>query len=608
MKSLMKGVKKRLTSESWEKEGKDQSGAPASPITTQGLNSPNSTSNQPQSPNPALSSTQNSASVTVDSSSALPRCRVSRSVGRDVIVHNLPALRDATPANRKALLLKKLRLCSFIFTFDDAVVDTPADQKDKEVKRNALLELVNYLTVFKPSFAEDELIAIFDMLSANLFRPLPPSTYESTGTYNPEEDEPSSESTWPHLQVVYEFLLRLATSTETDQKLMDKFFSRKFILNLLELFDSEDPRERDYLKTILHRIYGNFMSLRPFIRRAINNVFYKFIYETDRHNGIAELLEILGSIINGFALPLKEQHKQFLVRVLLPLHKVTHVSVFHPQLSYCVTQFLEKDQTLAPNVVMSVLKFWPLTCSKKELMFLNELEEILDRIQSHHLANAQMPLFRQIAHSINSPHFQVSERAIYVLNNDIIVRFITGNREILVPILAKALFSNTLNKDNNSPTSPSNTDKNGVKKLESNPKSPTNNSSADTPRPNRLRSASSTEGGEAKEGEADSIINPPRHGGHGAHGKPGHWNATIVELTQDIIKLFNEMDSGLMLRCSQQHQDMIANAEWLEKKKKWDDLVREHRAAQAELTKSINAIDSTNSTASAQMLTSPINS
>jgi serine/threonine-protein phosphatase 2A regulatory subunit B' len=169
----------------------------------------------------------------------------------------------------------------------------------------------------------------------------------------------------------------------------------------------EDARERDYLKTILHRIYGNFMGLRPFIRKAINNVFYKFIYETDRHNGIAELLEILGSIINGFALPIKEQHKQFLVRVLLPLHKVTFVSVFHPQLSYCVTQFLEKDASLAPKIVNAILKFWPVTNSKKELMFLTEIEEVLDRVESHNLAESIVPLFEQIARSINSPHFQV---------------------------------------------------------------------------------------------------------------------------------------------------------------------------------------------------------
>ena len=50
---------------------------------------------------------------------------------------------------------------------------------------------------------------------------------------------------------------------------------------------------------------------------------YRFIYETGRYNGVGELLEILGSIINGFALPLKEEHKTFLSKVLLPLHKAS---------------------------------------------------------------------------------------------------------------------------------------------------------------------------------------------------------------------------------------------------------------------------------------------
>lgn len=44
---------------------------------------------------------------------------------------------------------------------------------------------------------------------------------------------------------------------------------------LLDLFDSEDPRERDFLKTILHRIYGKFLGLRAYIRRQINNIFYR---------------------------------------------------------------------------------------------------------------------------------------------------------------------------------------------------------------------------------------------------------------------------------------------------------------------------------------------
>lgn len=122
---------------------------------------------------------------------------------------------------------------------------------------------------------------------------------------------------------------------------------------LLDLFDSEDPRERDFLKTTLHRIYGKFLNLRSYIRRSINNVFFQFMYETERHNGIAELLEILGSIINGFALPLKEEHKLFLTRVLLPMHKVKSLSMYHPQLAYCIVQFLEKDSTLTEDVSRS---------------------------------------------------------------------------------------------------------------------------------------------------------------------------------------------------------------------------------------------------------------
>ena len=89
---------------------------------------------------------------------------------------------------------------------------------------------------------------------------------------------------------MYEFLLRYVVSNETDAKVVKKYIDNSFVLRLLELFDSEDPRERDYLKTILHRIYGKFMVHRPFIRKAINNIFFRFIYETERHNGIAELL------------------------------------------------------------------------------------------------------------------------------------------------------------------------------------------------------------------------------------------------------------------------------------------------------------------------------
>ncbi|KAI5317013.1 hypothetical protein L3X38_036720 [Prunus dulcis] len=206
------------------------------------------------------------------------------------------------------------------------------------------------------------------MVSVNIFRCLPPVSHENTGQENadPEEEEFYLEPSWPHLQLVYELLRRYIVSSDTVTKVAKRYIDHSFVLKLLDLFDSaEDPREREYLKNILHRVYGKFMVHRPFnnilIRKAINNIFYRFIYETERHSGIAELLEILGSIINGFALPMKEEHKLFLVRALIPLHKPKSIAVYHQQLSYCITQFVEKDYKLADTVVRGLLKYWPLT-------------------------------------------------------------------------------------------------------------------------------------------------------------------------------------------------------------------------------------------------------
>lgn len=40
------------------------------------------------------------------------------------------------------------------------------------------------------------------------------------------------------------------------------------------------------------------------------------------------------SIINGFALPLKAEHKQFLMKVLIPMHTAKGLALFHAQVSF----------------------------------------------------------------------------------------------------------------------------------------------------------------------------------------------------------------------------------------------------------------------------------
>ncbi|KAK9058801.1 hypothetical protein SSX86_023644 [Deinandra increscens subsp. villosa] len=325
--------------------------------------------------------------------------------GSTAPVEPLPMIRDVPVSERQILFLRKCQVCCFQFDF----TDTLKMVREKEIKRLNLVELVDYVQSGSGKLTESNQEEMIRMISVNVFRCLPPSSHEHTGSENTEteEEEPYLDPSWSHLQLVYELLLRYVMASDTDAKVAKRFINHSFVLKLLDMFDSEDPREREYLKTILHRVYGKFMVHRPFIRKAINNVFYRFTYETLRHNGIGELLEILGSIINGFALPLKEEHKLFLVRALMPLHKPKSVAMYHQQLSYCIIQFVEKDNKLADTVIRGLLRYWPITNCQKETLFLGELEEVLEATQATEFQRCMVPLFKQIARCLNSPHFQV---------------------------------------------------------------------------------------------------------------------------------------------------------------------------------------------------------
>lgn len=58
------------------------------------------------------------------------------------------------------------------------------------------------------------------------------------------KDDPTLEPAWPHLQLIYDLFLRFIEASEFDARIGKDYIDQKFIISLLELFDSEDPRER----------------------------------------------------------------------------------------------------------------------------------------------------------------------------------------------------------------------------------------------------------------------------------------------------------------------------------------------------------------------------
>lgn len=375
----------------------------------------------------------------------------------------LPNFDEILPEEQISLFIQKIDQCNIMFDFSDPTYDG----RGKEIKRITLQELIHFILNNRFTYTDEMYKHVVGMFKKNLFRPIPPPVNPIGDIYDPDEDEPVSELAWPHMQAIYEFFLRFIESPDFTHQIAKQYIDHEFILKILELFDSEDPRERDCLKTTLHRIYGKFLSLRSFIRKSINNVFLQFVYETERFNGIGELLEILGSIINGFALPLKDEHKIFLVRILIPLHKVKSLSLYHPQLAYCIVQFLEKDPMLTEDVIMGLLRFWPKINSPKEVMFLNEIEDIFEVMEPNEFLKIQIPLFAQLLKCISSPHFQVSEKVLCYWTNEYFLTLITENAEVVLPIIFASLYELT------NATQPGITNGTVQQRLLENPESPT---------------------------------------------------------------------------------------------------------------------------------------
>lgn len=356
-------------------------------------------------------------------------------------MHRLPSLTDVPLDQQPALFAQKLRHCCLIFDFND----TAEELFGKEVKQRTLRDLIDCVYSGNPEiFSHEEVYQeMFRMFSKNVFRVLSPFINPAGEAYDPDEDDPVLDPVWPHLQLVYDLLIRFLDSSEFNISLAKKYVDHNFVLELISLFNNEDPRERDLLKTVLHRIYGKFLNIRAFVRKAIANVFLEFIYETDRHNGITEFLEFLGSIINGFALPLKEEHKIFLLKVLIPLHKARSYTIFHPQLSYCVQQYVSKDPTLSNTVILGLLRIWPLKNGTKQVEFLDEIEPLIETMNSEQFGEIVSPLFHRLSQCIASPQFSVAERALHYWSNFNIVTKMVRYIPTILPIVYDVLYKHS---------------------------------------------------------------------------------------------------------------------------------------------------------------------
>jgi len=98
---------------------------------------------------------------------------------------------------------------------------------------------------------------------------------------------------------------------------------------------------------------------------------------------------------------------------------------------------------LAAPVITGFLKYWPFLNSSKEVLFLNELEELLELTQPEEFKMVLPQLFKVLIRSIGSPHFQVAERVLFYWHNEYISGLIQDHRAEILPLIYPILHVNS---------------------------------------------------------------------------------------------------------------------------------------------------------------------
>jgi serine/threonine-protein phosphatase 2A regulatory subunit B' len=351
---------------------------------------------------------------------------------------NRTAGKSGKSKNMKELFLKKLQTCMKIYDYKDESKDV----RGKSERLSAINELQNLLQDQKSvvQLIIPNLDNVMQMIERNIFRPLPNVkksnlAFSETGIEQEEEVDPS----WPHIQGIYEFFLQLIINEAADVKSLKVYVTPQFVQMFLELFDSEEGVERDYLKNILHKLYAKLVPRRKMIRKAINECFFALIHENHKFNGAAELLDILASIISGFAVPLRDEHIIFFKNVIIPLHKVQTCSEFFEQLLRCSMLFLTKDRNLAIPLLEGLLKYWPFANCVKETLFLTELQEVLEVCEVEKIEHLIPRLFRRIVRCIGGTHLQVADRAMCFFENDYFLTILKAYKDQTFPMLVPTI-------------------------------------------------------------------------------------------------------------------------------------------------------------------------
>ena len=320
------------------------------------------------------------------------------------------------------LIMKKIHLCKYVCDFRAA---ESASNITLEVKReqsriankSALLgELENHFrrnSNWPQTMGKDLykfLESLFKMISHNLFRVLPDSNIrEVVKTDNTGKDAKITITKeiphWVHLDLIYKIFICVLSKLKDDkgnkQMLMQHFETFNIISNVIYLLNTEEVREEEAVANVISLLYGEYKPVRMFVLGQLSNVCYSYLYVNNMRQqsesfeknkdqraynkqlaiGVKTVLIIFRDCLETSDKEEIDGWVELLCQVIIPLHKapIEEFVLFDDALARISITFCEKYFLSFVYIFNGMLRYWPITSSKKEQLFLHRIYPLLDK-------------------------------------------------------------------------------------------------------------------------------------------------------------------------------------------------------------------------------------
>ena len=348
-----------------------------------------------------------------------------------------PLLIETAPDELPALFVRKCIQGTQMCDFHNQV-----QVEVKQAKQDMLNDILNAVSAPKivALLGEGEYREFYHFVQANVVRAIqrPPRQWLSPSCTDFSLDR-VEESGWAHLSLVYDCLCAFVNNRKFDETLCpDEVVA--LIHGVIPLFQSADQREREKMTKVARVIYRNFPQFRRDVRFATAMMFNGFVELKIPPVGCWECLMALIPVIQGLKVPLHEDNMWFFRHVLLPLHRVSNMSVFHAVLVEAIRTFLGKDPTRVKEVLEYMERHWPKTSATKEVLFLSEIETLSELVIPEQAQDCVALICKMICLAVGDPAFQVAERALVLWESDSFMKLITANSKIAFPVILPVIF------------------------------------------------------------------------------------------------------------------------------------------------------------------------